>query len=196
MPASASRPAARRVRVALLLLAVLACGSIATAQAHSEYDRSEPAADARIPRAPARVDVWFTQELFRRAGANTLTVHAPDGRQVDDATPVIDDSDRTHLSVGLTGPLEPGGYHVTWSSLSAIDGDTAEGFFAFTIDPSAPAPTAPSGAPAPDGTGSPASVTGGGDDFRWWVAIALPAILVSGALAAWAVRAPFEQGQR
>ena len=195
MRARPSWSTARRVRGLLLLLAVLACARTATAHAHSEYDRSQPAADARIPSAPARVDVWFTQELFRRSGANTLTVHAPDGRRVDDGAPVIDDSDRTHLSVGLSGPLEPGGYHVTWNSLSALDGDTAEGFFVFTVDLSAPEPTAPGSAPASEDNESSAMLSGGGN-FRWWVAIALPAVLATSALVAWAVRAPFDTGQR
>jgi copper resistance protein C len=181
-------------RSALVLVSVVLVSATA-ARAHSEYERSEPAADARIPRAPSRVDVWFTQELFRRSGANTLTVHAPDGRRVDDGVPVIDDSDRTHLSVGVTGPLAPGGYHVTWSSLSALDGDTAEGFFAFTIDPSAPEPTASSGAPATGGVAPPARLTGGGD-FRWWFAIAVPAVLASGVLVSWAIRAPFDSGPK
>ena len=194
MTASVLYLASRRVRGGLLLLAVLAFAGTATALAHSQYDHSEPAADARIPRAPTRVDVWFTQELFRREGANTLTVHAPDGRRVDDGVPVIDDSDRTHLSVGLSGPLEAGAYHVTWTSLSAIDGDSADGFFVFTVDPSAPEPTAVS--TVPDRDDSPPSTVRSGGDFRWWIAIALPAVLASGALAAWAVRAPFDTGQR
>jgi methionine-rich copper-binding protein CopC len=179
------------VGVALAALAVLL--SCVPALAHSEYARSLPAANARIPRAPDRIEVWFTQELFRRAGANTLTVLAPDGARVDDEQPVVDDADRAHLSVGIDTPLPPGEYRVTWRSLSALDGDTAEGSFAFTIDPAAPEPVV-IGAASPS-AGEPQRAPGSAGTTRrttrpWWL-LGAGLGAASSALLGWrALRAP------
>lgn len=179
------------VLVAVLVVA-LAQADVTTVVAHSDYARSVPNAGARVPRAPERVEVWFTQELFRRAGANGLEVLASDGSAVDDGTPIIDEADRTHLSVGLQRQLEAGTYAVKWRSLSALDGDTAEGSFEFTVDPLAPEPqVAPTSATAPP---EATSTLGRGDSAPWWLAIAASAVLGTAALVVLAVRAPFEEG--
>jgi methionine-rich copper-binding protein CopC len=181
-----------------MLVALLADAT--SVLAHSEYKRSEPAADARVG-PPPRIDVWFTQELFRRAGANAIEVRASDDRRVDRGEPEVDADDRTHLSVGVE-PLEAGTYSVTWRSLSALDGDTAEGTFEFTVDPSMPVPTAgaaASPASSPAASDEPSSTLRGsssGVAGVWWVVVALASVAASGALALRAVRAPFEGGTR
>ena len=173
------------------MMVALAVAGATIVGAHSEYARSVPAAGARIPRSPAKVDVWFTQELFRRAGANTLAVLASDGRRVDDGQSGIDGGDRSLMSVALLEPLVPGTYRVEWQSLSAIDGDTAQGSFEFTVDPTAPEPTsAASSQPSVGGDGA-SSLAGRGASLAW-LAVAIPAVLLSGLLFARAVRAPAE----
>ncbi len=184
--------------MAFLVVALAFAGATA-ASAHSEYARSEPAVGVRIPRAPDRVDVWFTQELFRRSGANTLEVSAADGRRLDEGDALIDPADRTHLSIGLVGQIEEGVVRVGWRSLSALDGDTAEGSFEFTIDPSAPEPTAAATTGAESGPGpalAPASAFARGGGSLWWMLIALPAVLASGGIAIQALRAPFDEARR
>lgn len=188
----------RASRLALLIPAMvaLALAGATVAGAHSEYARSVPAANARIPRAPARIDVWFTQELFRRAGANTLTVLAEDGRRMDDGQAAIDGGDRTQLSVTLLEPLGPGTYRVEWASLSAIDGDTAQGAFSFTVDPTAPEPeptAARSSSPPADESRSPSALAGGRAASMSWIAIAVSAAVLSALLFTWAARTPFEE---
>jgi methionine-rich copper-binding protein CopC len=173
-------------------VAFLALAGAATAWAHAEPARSEPAADSRVPRAPERVSVWFSQELFRRTGANTLAVFAADETRVDDREPVIDAQDRTLMSVGLRAPLEPGTYRVEWTSLSALDGDTAAGMFSFTVDPGAPEPAPPPAAPAAVTEESEPSALSGGGTSYWWLAIAVVAAALSVLLGARAIRAPFE----
>jgi len=178
-----------RLATAVAVTVALALAGTTVVGAHSEYERSVPAAGARIPRSPTKVDVWFTQELFRRAGANTLAVLAADGRRVDDGQARIDADDRSLLSVALLEPLVPGTYRVEWQSLSALDGDTAQGSFEFTVDPTAPEPTSAARAEsaadeAPGLTGSATSLT--------WLAVALPAALLGGLLLVQAARAPFE----
>lgn len=52
-----------------VLMGLMMVGAFApTTYAHADYDRSLPAADSVIPVAPEVVEVWFTQELFRREG--------------------------------------------------------------------------------------------------------------------------------
>lgn len=181
------RVALSPLAVAIVLgAAVLALLPVAPprALAHAEYERSTPGADGVVRTSPARIDVWFTQELFRRAGANELRVLTEDGRRVDDAQPVVDDADRSQLSVQVAEELGPGVYTVEWRSLSALDGDTAEGSFRFTVDPSAPEPTAPpSSSNAGDAgatEGADAVSVGGGVPLAVWVAVLAAALGLCG----------------
>ncbi len=191
---SATRGAALLAMAAAIIVAAIA--PVRTARAHSDYDRSSPGAGAVVAEAPERLDVWFTQELFRREGANTLIVTGPGGERADSGDIVIDDADRTRMSVGLLPGLPPGEYTVAWASLSAVDGDTAGGTFAFTIDPAAtpapatatPAASATAAPAAATGTASPPPAAGGdGDGFPWWALIALGAIAAAGGIGAWAL---------
>jgi methionine-rich copper-binding protein CopC len=175
--------------IALVLTGLSPSGALA----HAELDRSSPASDAVIPAAPKRVEIWFTQELFRREGANTIVVEGPSGR-VDDGNVELDDADRTHLGVGLSPGLPAGEYRVSWTSLSAIDGDAAEGAFVFSVDPAALTSTPASVAETSDTAGTePAgqqargsgSVGGGGVPL--WVLITIVALGGSAALSVWAV---------
>ncbi|MEZ4503702.1 MAG: copper resistance protein CopC [Dehalococcoidia bacterium] len=193
---------AAAVLVTVAALGAPSLGGYARALAHAEVDRASPAIDSTIPEAPAQLEVWFTQELFRRTGANTLEVTASDGTSAVSGDPVIDDDDRTHMTVPLNPNLEAGTYTVTWHSLSAVDGDEAEGSFTFTIDPSVPATTATPEAtaaaevtvtPAPEtATPPPATVSTDGAGFPWWAVVAAAAVLAAGGIGAWTLRAPAE----
>ena len=180
----------------VLVTSVAAVATPRVVEAHAEHDRSTPAAGSVIPRAPDTLEIWFTQELFRREGANTIVVEGPTGR-VDDGNVVLDDADRTHLTVGLDADLAPGEYRVAWTSLSGIDGDAAEGEFTFTIDPNAPEPT-PAGtevAATPEATPTPVATVAatasasdndeGGTPVPSWVLVVAASILGSAALAGW-----------
>jgi methionine-rich copper-binding protein CopC len=111
--------------------------------AHADYARSEPGAGAVVAKAPARVEVWFTQDMFRRQGENWLSVAGPDGLEVTAGEALIDDDDRRHLWVELVPDLPAGEYVVTWHTLSAEDGDEEEGSFIFVVDPAAQVTSTP-----------------------------------------------------
>ena len=116
--------------------------------AHADYHRSVPAAGAVVLQAPQQVQVWFTQELFRREGQNSLEVYGPDEQRVDLDDFAIDDDDRKLMTVSLPPDLANGVYTVRWRSLSADDGDDADGEFQFTIQADEPtAEAAPTAAP-------------------------------------------------
>lgn len=114
-----------------------------SAQAHARYLRSEPGAGALVASAPRRVDIWFTQELFRRQGENWIRVFGAQEQPVHAGEAVIDDDDRTHMWVELEAGLPLGTYRVEWRTLSAEDGDTDEGEFRFSYDPQATVTSTP-----------------------------------------------------
>ncbi len=133
----------RQLILPLLLGCVVLGPGSPGVSAHADYERSEPPAGATIPQAPDEVHVWFTQELFRRAGANPLEVIGPGGTRVDKEDARIDDDDRAHMIVSLQAGLPAGTYTVRWRTLSAEDGDTESGEFNFTVDPAAVPVTSP-----------------------------------------------------
>lgn len=195
-------PVARLVLGLMAAAAAISLAAPSVVLAHAEYDRSNPPSDAPVPEAPERLDVWFTQELFRREGANALEVTNEAGERVDADDLLIDDADRRHASVGLPPDLPAGTYTVFWRTLSATDGDAAEGTFEFTIDPAA-APATPTASPEATSTGAvtptavdspgtatPAedSVGSGGAAFPWWALIAGLGIAAAGVASAWAIR--------
>jgi len=170
----------------------------AVAEAHAEFVRANIPAGESIRSAPERLEVWFSQEVFRREGANALEVVGAGGERFDDGVLVIDDADRRHASVGLQADMPPGFYTVTWRTLSAVDGDAAEGTFVFTIDRNAPEATPEptpvlEPTPAAVATGTPIAappVTAAEPEtaFPWWAIIAAAGILAAGVAGAWAVR--------
>jgi len=122
--------------------------------AHADYDDAVPAAGEVVSQAPQQVQVWFTQELFRREGQNSLEVYGPDDQRVDQDDAAIDDDNRKLMTVSLQSDLPNGVYTVRWRTLSADDGDDAEGEFQFTIQADEPEPEA-----TPTATSTPAPTT-------------------------------------
>jgi methionine-rich copper-binding protein CopC len=100
--------------------------------AHARYDRSDPPADTVVVAAPQQLRVWFTQELVTR-GSSLQVVDAA-GNRVDQGDSRVDlnDPDRKLMLVSLM-PLADGVYTVNWRSVSAEDGDDAEGSFRFGV---------------------------------------------------------------
>lgn len=148
-----------RTRFAAPLLALLAALLlVSAARAHAEYARSEPGAGAVVAVAPTRVDIWFTQDLFKREGENWIRVTGPGGDEVQTGEALVDDDDRRHMSVALQAELPPGEYTVAFRTLSIDDGDDFEGSFNFTLDPQAQTTSTPMSA-APTPTDLPATPT-------------------------------------
>ncbi|MDE0630400.1 MAG: copper resistance protein CopC [Caldilineaceae bacterium] len=139
-----------------LLLAAIHYPLSAAVHAHAGHDRSVPSAGEVVSQAPQQVQVWFTQELFRREGQNALEVYGPDDQRVDQDDAAIDDDDRKLMSVSLQSDLPNGVYTVRWRTLSADDGDEADGEFQFTIQADEPAAeTSPTTVPTTAATPAP-----------------------------------------
>jgi len=125
-------PARRGFAVAALALAgaalLLTVGG-GVASAHANYVRSNPAADARLAKAPAEVSIVFSEPADPKG--SEIQVLDRSGKRVDrnDTAP---SAEANGLRVSLE-PIGDGGYLVAWSSVSAVDGHEARGAFAFTV---------------------------------------------------------------
>jgi methionine-rich copper-binding protein CopC len=106
--------------------------SAPAAQAHANYERSQPRDDETLAEPPERVDVWFTQEIRRSEGLPTLIVVNESGDEVQ-ADAVLDDDDRTHMYAELPPALPPGRYTVIWHTFSDEDGEKAQGAFHYFV---------------------------------------------------------------
>lgn len=122
------------------LLLALALGATAcwltwsSAAAHAAYESSSPEFAEILTQSPSEISIRFTQELFRREGANAITLsHADGGNQVRLGEPEIDNADRHVMTVSVTDELEPGRYVVSWTNLSAEDGDSDSGSYPFYV---------------------------------------------------------------
>ena len=126
MQACASPLRWRRAPLPALAALVLA----ATAWAHASPIRSSPAPNARLARPPARVQVWFNEELATQG--SKLSVWNEKGEQVDRGDGKVSLDNRAFMEVGLK-PLPPGRYTVKWRAMADDDKAVTQGEFTFTV---------------------------------------------------------------
>lgn len=115
----------------------IALAGIALVAAHAEPVKVRPGDGAVLNERPAEVALDMSQEMAREAGANDIDVFDADGNEVSAVAAVIDNANRSRLTVPLPADLLPGRYTVEWKTLSSEDGDTASGTVSFTYDPAA-----------------------------------------------------------
>jgi copper resistance protein C len=111
------------IAVSMLVLA-------ATAWAHPKLVRSRPAAEARLSRAPAKVQIWFDEELDSKG--SRLTVWNEQNERADREDGKVSLDDRRLIEVGLK-PLGPGRYTVKWRAMADDDKGVTQGDFAFRV---------------------------------------------------------------
>lgn len=156
---------------AVLFAAVAAAGLLTgprNASAHADLESSTPGDGEVVAEAPARVDAYFSQEMARSGGLPTMVVVNEAGDVLSEEA-VLDDADRTHLSVELPPALPDGRYTVIWHTLSDEDGEEAQGAFHFYVgegpsetEPAAPATGGATASPAPAVPGESAGDDGNG----------------------------------
>ncbi len=118
-------------KLARAVLAALAATIAASAGAHSQLDRSVPAAGSTVHATPPNVALWFSARL--EPAFSKLRVLDRHGKQVDKRDPQLDRVDRKLLRVSLP-VLAPGAYRVNWRVLS-VDNHVVEGSFTFSVAP-------------------------------------------------------------
>jgi len=137
-----------------LLTAIVAASVLilvgGAAAAHANYVKSNPASDAQLTKPPTEVRITFSETPDARG--SDVAVLDTSGKRLDnrDVTLVSDEPNTLRVSLGSIGD---GGYLVSWTTLSAVDGHETKGAFAFAVNaplpqftkdfaPSAPPPTA------------------------------------------------------
>jgi methionine-rich copper-binding protein CopC len=127
------------LRVGMAAFAILAAlGSLSgVAFAHALYQSSTPANGAILAAAPATVRIVFTEGFV--PAQSSATVSGPDGSKADNGDAKADpaDADRATMMLTLKPGLGNGVYTVNWNTVSADDGDAANGAFAFRVGPGA-----------------------------------------------------------
>lgn len=122
-----------RTGVAIVIACLAATAMAGTALAHSRYKSSTPGKGEVLQASPAKLDVFFTQNVQKVSGTYGLEVQKDGGASATAGATVIDESDRSHISVALQPNLAPGRYVVNWMNVSDDDGDPATGAFSFYI---------------------------------------------------------------
>ncbi len=169
---------AQRMRVAFWALVgaiVLAFAGAGVAAAHANLVRSDPPANAVLDAPPPRLTLWFSEQPDPQFSEIQLLDTA--GRRLDRGGVQVAPGDPLALTLPLD-PLSPGVYTVSWKTLSAVDGHTTRGGFAFAIGRDQAAALRPATPAAPPDEW--ANVTPGAISARWFNLLSL-AMLV-GAL--------------
>lgn len=186
----------RRARITGALTAMLALAALAgaaPAQAHDALASTSPADGQTVTSNPGKVSITLTSPPTTGiAGANVLTVTAPDGHVVSSGDVTIEGA-----TLSTTADVDhPGKHTVAWRAVSA-DGHPIEGNFSFTYaaeveaaTPSAaasPASTTAAAAPEPsaqatDAAATPVSQTGSAVPTGWLVAAGVIIVGLVGAL--------------
>lgn len=167
------------IAVLLSLIALLSVGI--AADAHALVSSSTPADGANLDRPPTQVSITFTERPDPRLSA----IHVLDvgGRRLETGGVRTVPGDPSTLTVPLPS-LPNGVYTVTWSTVSAVDGHRAGGFFAFGVGAS-PAGSRPGAATPSTPPPSPLSIAG-----RWVYYVGLALLLGGTWISLFALRAP------
>jgi len=151
--------------IGVAMLAALAAAP-QLASAHARYKSSTPAAGAVVDTAPPEVVITFTEDIQKVSGTYNITVTDANGAQANSAPAVIDEQDRSKMSVQVPSNLPPGRYVVHWNNVSDADGDPFAGAFSFYVgmqptsaDAADDATMAAAQAPEATGTAAPAPAT-------------------------------------
>lgn len=119
---------------ALLFAALGSVAYVSVALAHAEIASCTPPVDGTVETAPDKLVCKASQGM--KAEGSSLAVFDSAGIQVDKGDSAVDltDPDRLTISVSLdTAKMQDGVYTVKWTTVSADDGDEANGEFKFTI---------------------------------------------------------------
>ncbi|HVO71093.1 MAG TPA: copper resistance protein CopC [Aggregatilineaceae bacterium] len=113
------------------ILAVLLClGTFRAAGAHATLVRSDPPANSELAASPAAIRLWFSEGVEPKFSAFTLLDAR--GQTVNTPASQVDPTDSTQLF--MQPPALPNGlYTVVWHTVSAEDGHSVMGSFAFSV---------------------------------------------------------------
>lgn len=100
------------------------------ADAHAILVKSDPVPNSVLPDSPPAMQLWFSEEPEPRF--TQIEIYNTARVRLD--TPALSVAPEDHrLLVARLGALPPGVYTVIWKALSAVDGHTSVGAFAFGV---------------------------------------------------------------
>jgi methionine-rich copper-binding protein CopC len=176
-----------KLAVAVVGAVVFSAACFVTAFAHAEPATAKPGDGAILTSPPAEVVLTMSQDMFDQAGANDIDIVNAAGNEVTTVSAVLDRSNRKRLTVSVPSNLAPGAYTVKWKTLSADDGDPAEGTLSFTFDPNGtanpgneqvkPDVLAPAETPGGETSTPSLAVTNSPDGVTWVLVVAVGAAM-------------------
>lgn len=205
----------RRTVFGIIIVLALAFGLLSTALAHAELVSSDPAAGAKLTKAPAKITLVFSEEIDDQGSSFTVT----DAKKATVGTGKLDLNDLDHKTLigTLNAGVGDGVYTVAWDVLTSDDKAEESGTFTFGVNadpgaqptvvpeeeatavPTTAATTAPTtrpttaaaGAAQPTATPStgigPATLPTTGDTGADWSAylLMIAILFVAGGIALW-----------
>jgi methionine-rich copper-binding protein CopC len=150
----------RRIGVVLVLALALSLGMLTVASAHAELVSSDPAAGAKLTKAPAKVTLVFSEEISDKESDTHFTVTDESGATAGTGKLDTNDLDHKTQSSRLKAGLGDGVYTVHWWAVTPDDNGHTEGSFTFGVnkDPGAQ----PTAVPEPTETATPTAAAAGG----------------------------------
>ncbi|HEY2626321.1 MAG TPA: copper resistance protein CopC, partial [Candidatus Udaeobacter sp.] len=130
--------AIRRFFLLLLITAALADQAFA----HATPLQYDPAASSVLSKAPAKVQIHFSERIEPRV--SNITVLGPDGSRADLSDSALDRVDPRNYSVDLRD-AGAGTYTVSWEVISSDDGHFTKGAYVFSVGIAKPGASAESG---------------------------------------------------
>jgi methionine-rich copper-binding protein CopC len=152
----------RRIGVVLVLALALSLGMLTVASAHAKLVSSDPAAGAKLDKAPSKVTLMFSEEISEKSNESNVTVTDEQGKEVGKGGLDTTDLDHKTQTATLNGGLGDGIYTVKWNALTPDDQGHSEGSFTFGVnkDPGAQPTAAPEPTEAEEAT--PTATAAGG----------------------------------
>ncbi|HVC33512.1 MAG TPA: copper resistance protein CopC [Chloroflexota bacterium] len=126
---------------ALAIVVLLILLTPATALAHAYPVRSEPSPNATVAKAPPTVEIWFGEHL--EPLFSNMVVYDAHKHGIQTRPSQVDPHDHYHMVVRLKPHLPAGTYTVVWHAVSADDGHSTAGVFAFGVGEAAQLPVIP-----------------------------------------------------
>ncbi len=115
---------------AVLALLVALSGRAPHATAHAMLVGANPDAGAQLVRAPAQIELYFSEPL--EPAFSLVSVSDANGTARDNGDARVDAADARRLTVSLRA-LAGGAYTVAWHAVSAVDGHVEEGRYTFNV---------------------------------------------------------------
>lgn len=124
----------RRHSIGLFLVLALSLVLFSTALAHAKLVSSDPAAGAKLAKAPTKVTLVFSEEISDKEIESNFTVTDETGATAGTGKLDTNDLDHKTMSGALKAGLGDGIYTVKWNAVTPDDNGHSDGTFTFGVN--------------------------------------------------------------